>query len=383
MNIWLITHLYPTPDRGDLAGDADALHDFAACWVREGHRVTVLHAYMDKPVGLKKLGLLLPRMRAGRASFDGVDVVRVEMRLAKSVLWLRRLFMNRAGDVMRGMLAGAPAPDLILNHFPALTLGLAGRLRQRCPAACVVHTTDISMLRHKGVSAMPGGFGAVGFRSERIRADFRRLCGDALPGFMALSGAPDLAFGAADRPDGPLGVLYAGKLIARKQVPLLVRALAQLPPEAPWRLTVAGDGPERAAIEREVADLGVGDRVRLTGRLDRMHVFAEMATHDVFAMVSHGETFGIAYLEAMAAGMIPIGTTGEGIDGVIRDGENGFLVNRDDRAALTARFGELANLGAGGRRAIAERALATARAMTAPEMARRYLQNAMEELHFQ
>ena len=381
MNIWMTTQLYPTPDDPRLVGDADALRDFARCWVADGHSVTVLHAYMEKPVGIRKLSLLLPRMRSARASLDGVEIVRVEMRLIKSWLWLRRVFMRAAGVRMRRMLLDSPAPDLIVSHFPALTLGLADALGQSCPRACVMHTTDVSMLARKGARAMPSGYGAVGFRSARIRDDFRRLMGDRMPGFMVLSGAPDLAFGSVERMGGDLKVLFAGKLIERKQPAMLIRALARLPSGAAWRLTIAGDGPERASLNRLVAELGLSERVQMTGRLGRDEVFRQMAAHNVFAMISYGETFGIAYMEAMAAGMIPVGTAGEGIDGVIRDEENGFLIGRNDEGALTARFQALIDLGEDGRRALAERAQTTARGMTAPEMARVYLRNAQDALN--
>lgn len=51
-------------------------------------------------------------------------------------------------------------------------------------------------------------------------------------------------------------------------------------------------------------------------------------------MPSYPEGFGIVYLEAMASGCVTIGTKGEGIDGFIRDGENGFLVPPDDVDAI-------------------------------------------------
>ena len=53
-------------------------------------------------------------------------------------------------------------------------------------------------------------------------------------------------------------------------------------------------------------------------------------------MISSTEIFGLVYLEAMALGLIPIGSRNEGIDGVIRDGENGFLCKAGDVDELTS-----------------------------------------------
>lgn len=50
-----------------------------------------------------------------------------------------------------------------------------------------------------------------------------------------------------------------------------------------------------------------------------------MRDSDIFILPSVGETFGMVYLEAMASGCITIGTKGDGIDGFIRDKQNGFL----------------------------------------------------------
>ena len=80
----------------------------------------------------------------------------------------------------------------------------------------------------------------------------------------------------------------------------------------------------------------MSERVRLTGRLPREQVLRLMAQSDVFAMPSRKEGFGIVYLEAMASGCVTIGSRGEGIDGVIRDGENGLLVPAGDARAVEA-----------------------------------------------
>ena len=51
---------------------------------------------------------------------------------------------------------------------------------------------------------------------------------------------------------------------------------------------------------------------------------------DVFVLPSVNETFGMVYLEAMSQGCIPIGTSGEGIDGIIENGKNGYLCDRNN-----------------------------------------------------
>jgi len=66
----------------------------------------------------------------------------------------------------------------------------------------------------------------------------------------------------------------------------------------------------------------------------RQDVIRAMGQADCFALVSERETFGMVYIEAMSTGAIPIGSAGEGISGIIKDGENGLIVNSGDADAL-------------------------------------------------
>ena len=81
-----------------------------------------------------------------------------------------------------------------------------------------------------------------------------------------------------------------------------------------------GDGKERKSLEK------IDKNVIFTGRLPHDEVLSKMRDSDIFVLPSVGETFGMVYLEAMASGCITVCTKGDGIDGIIKNGENGFLV---------------------------------------------------------
>lgn len=93
-----------------------------------------------------------------------------------------------------------------------------------------------------------------------------------------------------------------------KRQDALVRAVAELPGVT---LDIVGEGPDRASLDALVADLGVGDRVRLHGHLERDAIADRFAEADVFALPSEFETFGVVHVEAMAAGL-PVVTTPSG-----------------------------------------------------------------------
>lgn len=111
-------------------------------------------------------------------------------------------------------------------------------------------------------------------------------------------------------------VLTCANFKKRKNIDKVIEAIKGL---GGFELTVIGDGAERSALEKLDPD------VIFTGRLSNHDVLAKMRESDIFILPSVGETFGMVYLEAMASGCITIGTKGDGIDGFIRDKQNGFL----------------------------------------------------------
>ncbi|WP_316172592.1 glycosyltransferase [Bradyrhizobium sp. SZCCHNRI2049] len=110
---------------------------------------------------------------------------------------------------------------------------------------------------------------------------------------------------AAERDRGRL-VLACGQLVPYKGFDVLVRAAVG----HRFEVWIIGEGPERARLERMIHSLGVADRVRLLGSAPKAKLASLMCTADVFVLPSltNAETFGIAQLEAMAAGRPIINT---------------------------------------------------------------------------
>jgi teichuronic acid biosynthesis glycosyltransferase TuaC len=161
--------------------------------------------------------------------------------------------------------------------------------------------------------------------------------------------------------NGRVRIVTVAHLVARKRHETVLRAMALMPSERRPDYVVIGDGPCREGLERLAAELGVADRVRFVGQLPNREAVARAAACDLFVMPGVEEPFGVAFVEAMAAGLPAIGSRGEGgPEDIAAAGGGMVLVPPDDAGALAAELsrlsadrGELARLGGEARRTVA------------------------------
>jgi glycosyltransferase involved in cell wall biosynthesis len=163
----------------------------------------------------------------------------------------------------------------------------------------------------------------------------------------------------------PYRVLGVGRLTGVKNHSLLLRAIARLRAGgADWRLTLVGDGPHRARLEREAAELGIGEAVEFAGLVAHGEaLWRHYDRSDLFVLASRSEGTPKALLEAMARGVPVIATAVGGIPAMVEDGRSGLLFPDDDLDALVARM-RAAAAGPGAARERAARALEFAREHT-------------------
>jgi glycosyltransferase involved in cell wall biosynthesis len=237
------------------------------------------------------------------------------------------------------------ASVLAVDHLPvASSVPIARRLgrrllarRLRAHVAVGVRSAreveEVVGLPHGSVRAVPNGVPVV--RMRRSSAD----------------GSPT---GAKRQPGAVIGSL--GRLTEQKGYHLLVAALPRLP-EA--RLVLVGDGPERGPLERLARELGVAERLKITGWVEDAR--SRLNGFDVFALPSAWEGMPLGILEAMHAGLpvlaCDVGSVGEAVE----DGETGYLAAAGDLEGIRERLGWLlsdasvrARMGAQGRRVALE-----------------------------
>lgn len=132
----------------------------------------------------------------------------------------------------------------------------------------------------------------------------------------------------------PVDVLYVGRLVKKKGVDLLLRAVAELVGRgSPIHTRVIGDGPERNALEKLSTSLGLVSRVCFTGTADRNGVREAMWRSRIFVLPSRVETFGLVLAEAMACGLPVVATVSGGPESFVRP-PYGWLTPVEDHKAL-------------------------------------------------
>ena len=138
------------------------------------------------------------------------------------------------------------------------------------------------------------------------------------------------------RQHGPRIVLGVGRLVRFKGFEYLIRAMAQIP----GKLILVGDGPERTALERTAAEIGVSDRVVFAGNVPSAVAIAPYYhAADVFAFpsITRNESFGLVQVEAMACGTPVVNThLDSGVPFVSPDGVTGLTVTPGKADELAA-----------------------------------------------
>ena len=139
-----------------------------------------------------------------------------------------------------------------------------------------------------------------------------------------------------------LRLLCLGRLETEKGFDVALRALAAVRERLPAaRMTIAGDGGQRPALERLAVQLDLETAVRFTGWVAPDDVPALINAHTVVLMPSRFESFGLVALQAAQMGRPVIGSCIPGLSEVVRDGETGLLCPKDDAAAFAAAIASL------------------------------------------
>jgi glycosyltransferase involved in cell wall biosynthesis len=276
---------------------------------------------------------VLARIAARRPGTPWATLPPIRGRRDLAALWAHRQALARArADVVQFNL---PVP------FADPYTVLAARTLSHTPVIAVVHLPLATRRPRKvrlvrlGVRRLPVVV-AVSARAARQVEQLLALPAGAVRAVP--NGVPEPAPPRpVPVPPGRLVIGAVGRLDRQKGFDLLLRAVARLPAA---HVVLVGDGPERPALERLAAELGIAGRVSLLGWSEDAPGY--LRSFDVLAVPSRYEGLPLVLLEAMVAGVPVVATTVGGIPDAVRDEVSALLVPPDDVAALAAALRRLA-----------------------------------------
>ncbi len=329
MNILIFTAIYPAPHEYGIPNDTKVVHYYAKQWERAGHTVQVVYLHM---IPAKKIFNIdnLKKISGFESDYvyDGISVHLLEYQLlVPRTNHLAFLQAKNAEQRITKFVGASFVPDKVFVHFPCSFSGITRLSQFDCPTMAVLHNVDIYTLnKNRKLSREITLYKNIGGRNKKICDTASKML--SRESRLVLSGIDEALIPSFDliekksvQSSGPIKIVYAGNLIKLKNVDVILSALEKV--SFDYQCDIIGDGPEM----QKLISMAHGDpRITFRGRMSREATIEKMREADVFVMVSSPETFGLVYLEAMAQGCITIGSKNEGIDGVIIDGKNGFLV---------------------------------------------------------
>ena len=142
-------------------------------------------------------------------------------------------------------------------------------------------------------------------------------------------------------PQDPVAIISVGRAVPKKGYDILLTALARLPKTLHWRLTHAGDGGERAKLQRLAEDLGIAQNITWLGAVDQKDVLEAYRHSDIFALACRitpdGDRDGLpnVLVEAASQQLACVATDISGIPELFENEVNGLLVGPEDPDAFS------------------------------------------------
>ncbi len=306
MKILFVTDLYPIGKENI----AKALFYFVQEWQKMGHEVDVIRANFILNTKLRERKIIEEKLyeeygtKLYNLNFNTPFLFNVYDKLPKD-------FSLKNYDVM-------------ISHMPCGAL-MAQKLlkRDKIKYICSVHASDITVLTD--IKYLPFRnylkksyklADKISARSPILKEKIEKIIPNNKT-FIAYSGT-DIE--QIKKPlNNDITITTVASLIKRKNIDVIIKTVNEIPS---LKLNIIGSGKE----ENKLKKLAKNQNIKFLGQLERPLVIEQLKSSDIFVLLSDNETFGLSYIEAMATGNIVIAKKGDGIDGIIKNGENGFLI---------------------------------------------------------
>lgn len=400
-NILFLTTMYPDP----LRPGTEVCHYYTREWVKLGYNVIVVNMRSMFPRIFTDAARLFPKL-AHRYIGNHVEMDRnmnvidhqadnvqaFSMPIFKYIphgKYPKRSILITVKKIEEICKQKGFEPDAIIGHFFNPTTEVIYELKKLHPNAktCIVfHEGPSGMQKHyaKNAREILDSYDIIGFRHKTMGEWYEKAFGKLKKTFVCYSGTkPTYLETPLTRErvlsDEPLEkFLYVGQFTYNKCVGETIKALHQAYPNGNFHLTCVGSGGTALDdIKHYIEQEHLQENITFAGQIDRDDIIKYYDANECFLMISKSEAFGLVYLEAMARGCICVGTKGQGIDGVIVDGVNGFLCKGGDSDELTSIIKKINALPAEEKRRLSENARRTAEELSDFNVAKNYIETVM------
>jgi phosphatidylinositol alpha-1,6-mannosyltransferase len=247
---------------------------------------------------------------------------------------------------------GARPSWILFDHLGIARPQILVPSRLRAPYAIFLHSLEVwrPLPRHRKRALLNAEFLIANshYTAERTKAIHPdvpaiHVC------HLALEAPSSAAAGNSDREllarIGDLSVLLVGRMLSaerHKGHDELLDAWGEVLKRVPAaQLVIAGQGDDLARYQAKAKSLGIDHRVLFAGRVSEATLHALYDRAVAYAMPARAEGFGLVYLEAMSHRLPVLASKVDAAREIVVDGETGFLIDPDDRAALVDRLVEL------------------------------------------
>lgn len=401
-SILFISTMYPTP----LRPSTKVCHYFVRQWKKMGYEVLVIHFRSMFPAIYTIMASLFPRlaqkyvgnhvemdrdMKIEAFEEDGIPIY--SLPIYKHVphgKYPQKSIDKATAQLQEILVENHFQPDAIIGHFFNPTLEIVYRLKKEYPSAntCVsLHELNPRVIKDcysNDYANILNGIDVLGFRSIPIKEKFEATFGNKYNSLVCWSGTPEVYLKTPQTTeriftDGPVkNFLYVGQTIKRKFPKETVEGVHQAMGEQDFSLTYIGSHDVAFAETKQYVENNLlSQKVSFIGKVPREDIISYYDKSDCFILISKGEVFGLVYLEAMSRGCITIAGKGEGMEGIIQHGVNGFLCEPGNVEELSSLINQINRLSAIQKQTISDNARKKAEELSDYNVAKMYIDKVM------
>lgn len=396
--ILMLTSVFPIPDV-KMKNNTSVCYYFAKEWIKKGHEVLVIYNYtiytpilhifssvfINKIASISAVNINQIRYKNSFSyNINGIKVFLIPCyKTIPKINFSSRIINNQINIINNILNKENFIPEYITGHFLTPNLNIVAGLRKlyNAKTAIVLHGEIHKQCDINTINDNISNIDIWGFRSIPIKNSFKKIWHDKkIQSFLCFSGVPEEYIcnnidSTRNYHNGIKKYIFVGNLIKRKYPLPVLKALHNIYNNKSFSFNIIGDGDQMNLLKKYINRYNLQQSVNLIGRVDRSKVCSLMSEADYFILISKNETFGLVYLEAMAKGCITIASKNEGMEGIIKDGVNGFLCNAGNTKDLENKIRHINSLSNEKLQEISRNAIITAKEMTDSKMAEEYLNN--------